>query len=212
MVVGDTSNLKTLIVMNKKENNIVFRSSWFKTLKRYTPEMVVEFLNALESYSNNEPVEIHNDRVMDLWEQAEPLLDSDNQKYLKRVEINRQNGKKGGAPNGNTNASKTTENNPIQPKTTEGLKKQPKQTIEKEIEIEREIDNDIDIETDIEIENETENVITDNTGRNLVVDCDFTWTEKDYKTYWNKGYTIMFKGEVVKEQDVFDIISSSIFQ
>jgi len=160
-----TKNLKT----DMKENNIIFRASWFKTLKRYTPEMVVEFLNALESYSNNEPVEIHNDRVIDLWEQAEPLLDSDNQKYLKRVETNRQNGKKGGAPKGNTNASKnnqtqpnSTENNPIQSKTTEGLKKQPKQTIEKEIENEREI------EIDNEIDNEIEKVfITDNTGQNF---------------------------------------------
>jgi hypothetical protein len=124
------------------ENNIVFRPSWFKTLQRWEPNMVYDFIMALNNYNNNLPVEITNERIQDLWEQVEPLLDSDRQKYKRRVEINIDNGKKGGAPKGNKNASKTTENNPNQPNTTENNQKQAKQAIEKEKEKENEMEKE----------------------------------------------------------------------
>jgi len=138
-----------LFGMKKTDNNnIVFRASWFKTLERWSPELVKEFICVLHSYYNNTEIEITNERLLDMWENAKPLLDGDREKYTKRVEINRENGKKGGAPEGNKNASKSTENNQEQPKTTEGLKKQPKQAIDKEKEIEN--DNDIDMDIDKE--------------------------------------------------------------
>ena len=49
-----------------------------------------------------------------IFTQAKSVLDSNAQKYDTCVE----NGKRGGAPKGNQNAKKTTENNPNQPKTT----------------------------------------------------------------------------------------------
>ena len=142
--------------MDKENNNIIFRPSWFKTLNRWEPEMVKEFITALDNFYNNTPYQIKNDRVLDLWEQAHPLLEGDRDKYKKRTEVAKANGSLGGAPKGNKNATKTTENNPIQPKTSKDNQEQPKtsknnlkqakQPIEKEIEIE----NEIEIESDIE--------------------------------------------------------------
>jgi hypothetical protein len=128
--------------MKKTEkNNVIFRASWFKTLERWSPEMVKELINILHAYSKNEDVKITNERILDFWDNAKPLLDSDKNKYSKKVEVARENGKSGGAPIGNNNASKSTENNQEQPKTTKNNRKQPiqqknnrKQTIEKEIE------------------------------------------------------------------------------
>jgi len=138
----------------KDNNNIVFRASWFKTLDRWSPELVKEFITVLDCYYHNRPIEITSDRVLDMWTNAQPLLDGDRERYTKRVEVNRENGKNGGAPKGNKNASKSTENNQEQPKTTKRLIKQPKQPIDKDID--KDIDIDIDIDKDIEIENETE--------------------------------------------------------
>lgn len=153
---------------NKDDNNnIIFRASWFKTLDRWSPELVKEFIDTLHNYYNNNEINIKNERVLDMWINAEPLLDGDRERYNKRVETNRENGKNGGAPKGNKNASKstennqeqpkTTENNQEQPKTTEGLKKQPKQPIEKEKEKEKEKESEK--EKDIDNENETEKEI-----------------------------------------------------
>ena len=143
------NTLLTLILfgMKKTDNNIIFRASWFLTLERWSPELVKEFIDALHSYYNNTEIEITNDRVLDMWINAQPLLDADREKFNKRVEINRENGRKGGAPEGNKNATKSTEINQEQPKTTEGLNKQPKQPIEKE----KEKENDNDIEKEMTI-------------------------------------------------------------
>jgi hypothetical protein len=139
-------------------NNVIFRASWFNTLERWSPEMIKELMSILHAYSKNEDVVITNERILDFWDNARPLLDSDRQKYTKKVEVARINGKSGGAPEGNKNALK---NNQEQPKTTENNQEQPtrlnnnrKQAIDIDIDID--IDNDIDIETDIETETETD--------------------------------------------------------
>jgi hypothetical protein len=143
----------------KDNNNIVFRASWFKTLDRWSPELVKEFITVLDCYYHNRPIEITSDRVLDMWTNAQPLLDGDRERYTKRVQVNRENGKNGGAPKGNKNASKSTEINQEQPKTTEGLIKQPKQPIDKDNDKDNDNDNDNDIDNEIDkdIENENEN-------------------------------------------------------
>ena len=60
--------------------------------------MVVEFLNVLDCYANDEPITITNERIMDLWEQVLPLLESDKVKYSKKAGTSRTNGKLGGRP------------------------------------------------------------------------------------------------------------------
>ena len=57
------------------------------------------------------------------WAIAQQHMDEDGRKYDATVERNRINGAKGGAPKGNTNASKTTKTT----QTTQWVEKQPKQ-------------------------------------------------------------------------------------
>ena len=46
--------LKNTGMKNKEDNNnIIFRASWFKTLDRWSPELVKEFIDALHNYYNN---------------------------------------------------------------------------------------------------------------------------------------------------------------
>jgi len=143
-----------LFGMKKTDNNnVIFRPSWFNTLERWSPEMIKELMSILHAYSNNEDVVITNERILDFWDNAKPLLDSDRQKYTKKVEVARVNGKSGGAPIGNKNALK---NNQEQPITTENNQEQPtwlnnnrKQAIDIDI------DNDNDIDKDIETDETT---------------------------------------------------------
>lgn len=107
-----------------KENNIIFRPSWFKTLSRWEPDMVVEFLNALNDFNMNQQVNITNERVMDLWEQAEVLLNSDRNKYNTKVEVNRENGKKGGRPP----KTQSVSNEPTITEKTQSVLEKPKES------------------------------------------------------------------------------------
>ena len=128
-------------------NNIILRPSWLKTLKRYTPDMVVEFLNVLDCYANDEPITITNERIMDLWEQVLPLLESDRDKYTHKASTSRTNGKLGGRPKKN--------NNPTEPTETQQVLIEPNLTypnLNNPIDIDIDIDNDIDIEKDIDKE------------------------------------------------------------
>lgn len=60
----------------------------------------------------------------------------------KRYKANVENGKKGGAPKGNKNASKTTQNNPIQPNSTQNKHGKEKEEVkEKGKEKEEELSN-----------------------------------------------------------------------
>ena len=183
--------------MKKTENNnVIFRSSWFNTLERWSPEMVKEFIDALHSYHNNTEIEITNDRVLDMWINAQPLLDADREKFNKRVEINRENGRKGGAPEGNKNASKSTEINQEQPKTTEGLNKQPKQPIEKEIDKENDIDKDIDTdETSLQLKSYTfveEKVSDDDVELFTCMFVDFKEDDRNYDELFDMWIKLTF--------------------
>lgn len=73
-----------------------------------------QYMTALEMYMDyafdgTEPELNGQPLVMKLfWKAAKPLIDANNKNYI--------NGCKGGAPTGNQNARKTTQNNPKQPK------------------------------------------------------------------------------------------------
>jgi hypothetical protein len=124
--------------------NIIFRRSWFKTLKRWKPEQVSEFINACYAILEDQPVEIQDEGVMTLWDQAEPLLKSDKEKYIDRVKANQENGKLGGRP-------KKTETNPRNP--IGFLETQPNPQNLKEKEKEKEKDKEKEKEIDKEKDN-----------------------------------------------------------
>lgn len=134
--------------------NILFRNSWLKTLKRWEPRQVYEFIVALESFISDNQYEIQDGRVLDLWEQALPLLESDKSSYNNVVERNRKNSKNAGAPKGNKNASKQSKTIQDNPNQTSGLLNQSK-TIQNNLK-DKDKDNDIVITS--------EEVITNNSN------------------------------------------------
>lgn len=125
--------------------NVIFRKSWFKTLKRWEPGKVYEFICLLERFVDGKELNVP-ENMMDFWDQVEPLLKSDLSKYENVVERNRQNGKSGGRPKKPT----TTQENPLGILETQD---NPKNLKEKEIEKEKEIDKEKDIDNNINTNN-----------------------------------------------------------
>lgn len=128
------------------------RPSWLKTMKRFKPDQVYKLMMMLYDYSQDKPVEVDDDRVMDLWDQIEPLLESDKLKYNNKVIKNRENGKLGGRPKKSVETQQNpmgfskTQNNP------HGFEKtQPNPKNLKEKEKEKDIDKDKEKEKDNDI-------------------------------------------------------------
>ena len=119
----------------------IFYGDWLKGLRKMPREKAgVVLLELLEYGTTGKPPELDDLAQEVVFELCAGDIDRDNEKFIAKCEQNRENGKKGGAPKGNQNARKDKEeNNPKQPKTTERLKKQPKQP-EKEKEKEKEKD------------------------------------------------------------------------
>jgi hypothetical protein len=126
--------------------NIIFRKSWFKTLKRWEPKKVYEFLLVLERFNDKKELDLP-DYMLDFWDQVEPLLQSDIVKYGNKVEANRENGKLGGRPK----KPNLTQENPMGYLETQHNPKNPKEK-EKEIDIDKEKDKEKDIDKDIDKE------------------------------------------------------------
>ena len=119
--------------------NIIFRKSWFKTLRRWEPTKVYEFLLVLERFNEKKDLNLP-EYMLDFWDQVEPLLLSDSIKYENVVERNRENGKSGGRPKKPT----VTQENPLGFLETHDNPKNLKEK-EKDIDKEKEIDKEIDI-------------------------------------------------------------------
>jgi hypothetical protein len=64
-----------------------------------------------------------------LWYGMKITVDNCRGSYSEYYETQSENGKKGGAPKGNSNAKKTTQNNPNQPETTQINPNQPKSSL-----------------------------------------------------------------------------------
>ena len=104
-----------------------------------------------------------------------PLIDAN----LERKERARENGKYGGAPKGNQNARKTTENNPKQPKSTKN---------KLNVNVNANVNDTV---TDNVNANVNDNVNV-NIGRNPYVDIN-TMTITDFDKYdeWNEAHGIV---------------------
>ena len=99
-----------------KRKSIIIHQRWFDLMiDVLEPEQTIEFLKLIQSSMNDEKYVSSDEVVNAYWFVLQDVVESAKEKYDKRVEANRKNGKKGGAPKGNKNASKqpkTTENNP----------------------------------------------------------------------------------------------------
>ena len=94
-----------------------------KSVLRLTDEEAGQLFKLLFNYADDEDFEPDENNypnsVLMMYDSMIPVIDENREKYIRKVERNRQNGKKGGAPVGNQNAQKTTQNNPTVEKTTQ---------------------------------------------------------------------------------------------
>jgi hypothetical protein len=145
-------------------DNILFRKSWFKTLKRWEPQKVYDFICILERFSQGEEINISDDRMLDFWDQVEPLLISDKNRYETRVETNRENGKLGGRPKKDSNKTQEnpmvileTQENQMVISETQPNPKNPKEK-DKDKDKEKEKDNNKEISNVLDKESSRENL------------------------------------------------------
>lgn len=100
-----------------------FYFEWLELFEELTAEEIGTLVLASMKYAKNKEIPDFEGRELRLaWKAIKGTIDRTLSAHESRAEINRANGQKGGAPKGNTNASKTTEtteNNQKQPKTTE---------------------------------------------------------------------------------------------
>ena len=100
--------------MKNKERFIV-QLEWTNSWTDLTDEEMGMLFRNFISYAKGEDLDLTNRIVSVSWKSIQPDIDRMNAKYLSDVE----NGKKGGAPLGNKNASKQPQSTQEQPKTTQ---------------------------------------------------------------------------------------------
>ncbi len=102
--------------MEKK--SFLFYLNWKDQIDDLDDQELRRLINNLIKYHLGEEIELPTkiDRIV--WNGILPGLEANQDKWDRRVQSNRENGKLGGAPKGNQNANKekTTQINPEQPK------------------------------------------------------------------------------------------------
>lgn len=96
----------------------MFYLNWKKQIDELDDQELRRLINNLIKYHLGEDIDLPTKSDRLVWQGILPGLETNQDKYEKRVQANRENGKLGGAPKGNQNASKdkTTQINPEQPK------------------------------------------------------------------------------------------------
>jgi len=98
--------------------SFMFYLNWKDQIDELDDQELRRLINNLINYHKGEEVVLETKIDKLVWQGILPGLQANESKYAKRGEANRENGKLGGAPKGNQNASKekTTQINPEQPK------------------------------------------------------------------------------------------------
>lgn len=101
-----------------EQKAFLFYLNWKEQIDELDDQELRRLINNLINYHLGEDIELPTKADRLVWNGILPALESNQDKYEKRVQANRENGKLGGAPKGNQNASKdkTTQINPEQPK------------------------------------------------------------------------------------------------
>jgi len=108
-----------------EQKSFLFYPNWKIQLDLLNDDEKIRFVYNLIRYHQNEEVELISTNDKLVWAGVLPALIINKDKYEKKVAANRENGKQGGAPPGNQNASKSksTQNNPNNPITDKREKK-----------------------------------------------------------------------------------------
>jgi cobalamin biosynthesis protein CobT len=152
--------------MKKEKASWLFFQSWEKSIHLLSMEERGQLLTNLISYHKGEQISNNTPMLEMFWNTIEFNLDRNVARYTASVE----NGKKGGAPIGNQNASKQPKNNLTQPKNNLN-------------------DNDNDNDNDNVNGNENSNVNENSNGNNNVNE-----NEKNYADTWESMKSIIING------------------
>lgn len=99
------------------KENFLLKLSQIKVFNELSDEDAGKLIKGIFNYTNTGESKLEG-YLKVIFIPIKEEIDKNEEKYRKRCEINKKNGKKGGAPKGNKNA-KTTENNRTVKKTTE---------------------------------------------------------------------------------------------
>ncbi len=89
----------------------LFYLDWRNQMEMMNDEQVRRFVNNLCNYTEGKKIDLPTDIEKALWIGIVPSLKINAEKYEMKVKQNQENGKKGGAPLGNTNAKKEKDTN-----------------------------------------------------------------------------------------------------
>lgn len=111
---------------DKQKTSFLFNIAWRDVLMDYPAEVRYEVYDAIIEYAASGRLSELKPLAKMAFSFIKYEMDNNQRKYDEKVERNRANGSKGGAPKGNTNAkakqpktTETTQNNPMVEKTTE---------------------------------------------------------------------------------------------
>jgi hypothetical protein len=107
--------------MSDKSNSVIILRSYWESIKDLPDEKQLLFLKSIIEYGMDNIEPEFNGIEKSFWIQIKTTIDSSMKRYNASVE----NGKKGGAPQGNNNAKKQPKSTQEQPETTQ---EQPKLT------------------------------------------------------------------------------------
>lgn len=135
------------------KDSFVFHIENAEDLEDLTAEEMGQIFLAMVEYQKTGAEPDFKDRVLRVaWKPIFRRLKTDNAKYNAQVNVNTENGSKGGAPKGNQNARK---NNRKQPETTENNRKQPETTLS----VSDSVSDSVSVEEEVEEEDNSVTVI-----------------------------------------------------
>lgn len=105
--------------MEDKKKSFLFNVEWQEILLDYPAEVRLEVYDAIIRYVATGTLSELKPMANMAFSFIKKEIDYNTDKYNETIEKNRANGKKGGAPKGNKNASKNNRNNQTVEKTTE---------------------------------------------------------------------------------------------
>jgi hypothetical protein len=176
----------------------LFYTSWKPYVEMMDCEETKRFVNNLINYTEGNEIELITQTDKLVWIGVQPLLDNNEQKRQRQIEKNKINGAKGGAPVGNSNAKKTTQNNPTVDKTTQNNQNQPKQPEEEERgRMKEDVDVDVDSRKKI-VDVDSRKKIVDVDSRKKIVDVDSRKKIVEKLLRFNKQY--IDEGYLTSEQ------------
>ncbi len=125
-----------------EQKAFLFYLNWKKQIDDLDDIELRRFIHNLIKYHSGEEIDLPSKTDRLAWNGILTGLEVNQDKYEKKIQANRENGKLGGAPKGNQNASKdkTTQNNPNQPKQPD-KREQVNENSEMEIENSKEVND-----------------------------------------------------------------------